>query len=146
IKDSIADAVVDEIVRRAQRIRLGNGLADGVEVGPLVSAAHLAKIEDFVAAARAEGATIRCGGARPDDPELANGYFYLPTVITDLEPGSRLIREETFGPLLTVERFTTEDEAIRLGNDTEYGLAGAVFTQDMGRANRVANALRHGTV
>ncbi len=146
IEDSVADAVVDEVVRRAQLIRLGNGLTDGVEVGPLVSAAHLAKIEDFVAAARAEGATIRCGGARPDDPDLANGYFYLPTVITDLAPGSRLIREETFGPLLTVERFHTEEEAVRLGNDTEYGLAGAVFTADMGRAHRVASALRHGTV
>ncbi|MDQ4118050.1 MAG: aldehyde dehydrogenase family protein [Actinomycetota bacterium] len=146
IEDSIADAVVDEIVRRAPHIRLGNGLSGGVEVGPLVSAAHLAKIEDFVASARADGATIRCGGARPDDPALKNGFFYLPTVITDVTRDMRVVREETFGPLLTVERFTTEAEAVELGNDTDYGLAGAVFTQDMGRAHRVSSALRHGTV
>ena len=86
--------------------------------------------------AREQGARIRCGGRFAEGPsadgslQLENGFFYLPTVITDLEPGSRLIREETFGPLLTVERFTTEDEAIRLGNDTEYGLSSAVFTED----------------
>ncbi len=146
IEDSIADTVVDEVVRRAAFIKQGNGLDDGVEVGPLVSAAHLAKIEDFVASARAEGATIRCGGTRPDDPALKNGYFFLPTVITDVTRDMRVIREETFGPLLTVERFTTEAEAIELGNDTHYGLAGAVFTRDMGRAHRVSSALRHGTV
>ncbi len=146
IEDSIADTVVDEIVRRAAHIRLGNGLSDGVEVGPLVSAAHLAKIEDFVASARADGATIRCGGTRPDDPALKTGFFFLPTVITDVTRDMRVIREETFGPLLTVERFTTEAEAIELGNDTHYGLAGAVFTRDMGRAHRVSSALRHGTV
>ena len=146
IEDSIADTVVDEIVRRAAFIKQGNGLDDGVEVGPLVSAAHLAKIEDFVASARAEGATIRCGGTRPDDPSLKNGYFFLPTVITDVTRDMRVIREETFGPLLTVERFTTEAEAVELGNDTHYGLAGAVFTQDMARAHRVSSALRHGTV
>jgi betaine-aldehyde dehydrogenase len=146
VEDSIADAVVDEVVRRAAFIKQGNGLDDGVEVGPLVSAAHLAKIEDFVASARAEGATIRCGGTRPDDPSLKNGFFFLPTVITDVTRDMRVIREETFGPLLTVERFTTEAEAVELGNDTHYGLAGAVFTQDMGRAHRVSSALRHGTV
>ena len=146
VEDSIADAVVDEIVRRAAFITLGNGLEPGVEVGPLVSAAHLAKIEDFVASARADGATIRCGGTRPDDPSLRSGFFFLPTVITDVTRDMRVIREETFGPLLTVERFADETEAIELGNDTHYGLAAAVFTQDMGRAHRVSSALRHGTV
>ncbi|MCE3551743.1 aldehyde dehydrogenase family protein [Pseudonocardia sp. RS11V-5] len=146
VEDSLHDDLVAEVARRAGRIRLGNGLEEGVEVGPLVSEAHRAKIEGFVAAARQEGATVVCGGARPDDPALAKGYFYLPTVITDVTRDIRVIREETFGPILTVERFTTEAQAVELGNDTEYGLAGAVFTQDMGRAHRVASALRHGTV
>jgi betaine-aldehyde dehydrogenase len=146
VEDSLADRLVEEIVARASRIRLGNGLDEGVEVGPLVSEAHRAKIESFVASAREEGATVVCGGARPTDPKLAKGFFYLPTVITGVTRESRVIREETFGPILTVERFTTESEALELGNDTEYGLAGAVFTQDMGRAQRVAAGLRHGTV
>jgi betaine-aldehyde dehydrogenase len=146
VEDSLHDDLVAEIARRAARIRLGSGLEEGVEVGPLVSETHRAKIEGFVASAREEGATVVCGGARPDDPALAKGYFYLPTVITDVSRDMRVIREETFGPILTVERFTTEAQAIELGNDTEYGLAGAVFTRDMGRAHRVASALRHGTV
>ncbi|RZT87377.1 betaine-aldehyde dehydrogenase [Pseudonocardia sediminis] len=146
VEDSLHDRLVDEVVRRADRIRLGNGLDDGVEVGPLVSAAHLAKIENFVESARSEGATVRCGGRRPDDPALRDGYFYRPTVLTGVTRDMRVIREETFGPIMTVERFTTVDEAIALGNDTDYGLAGGVFTRDMTVAQRVASGLRHGTV
>jgi betaine-aldehyde dehydrogenase len=146
VEDAVADDLVAEIARRADRIRLGNGLDEATESGPLVSAAQRAKIEDFVASARAEGARIVAGGQRPDDPELQKGFFYRPTVVTDVHRGMRVIREETFGPILTVERFRTESEAVELGNDTEYGLSGAVWTGDAGRAERVARALRHGTV
>ncbi|MCU1664615.1 MAG: betaine-aldehyde dehydrogenase [Pseudonocardiales bacterium] len=146
VEDSVHDDLVAEVARRAERIRLGNGLNEGSESGPLVSAAHRAKIEDFVASAQAEGARLIAGGRRPEEPELQKGFFYRPTVFTDVRRDMRVIREETFGPILTVERFSTEEEAIALGNDTEYGLAGAVWTSDMGRAERVASALRHGTV
>ena len=146
VQDEMHDDLVAEIGRRAERIRLGNGLDEGSEVGPLVSAAHRAKIEDYVASAQAEGARLVAGGRRPEEPDLQKGFFYRPTVFADVHREMRVIREETFGPILTVERFSSEDEAIALGNDTDFGLAGAVWTTDMGRAERVAGALRHGTV
>jgi betaine-aldehyde dehydrogenase len=146
VEDALHDDLVAEVGRRAERIRLGNGLDEGTESGPMVSAVQRAKIEDFVASARAEGARLVAGGHRPEEPELQKGFFYRPTVFADVRRDMRVIREETFGPLLTVERFRGEEEAIALGNDTEYGLSGAVWTADAGRAERVARALRHGTV
>jgi betaine-aldehyde dehydrogenase len=146
VEEPIADRMVAELAARADAIRVGNGLDPASQTGPLVSAAQRAKIEDFVASARAEGARVLAGGCRPDDPELARGFFYRPTVLDGCHREMRVVREETFGPILTVERFGTEAEAIALANDTEYGLAGAVFTTDGARAHRVAAALRHGTV
>jgi betaine-aldehyde dehydrogenase len=140
------DAFVAELVRRAENIRLGNGLAPDSRSGPLVSAEHRAKVERHVAKAVAEGAKLVCGGKRPDDPRLQGGFFYLPTIFDDCRRDMSIVREETFGPILTVETFTTEDEAVALGNDTDYGLAGAVWTQDRALARRVAGRLRHGTV
>jgi betaine-aldehyde dehydrogenase len=146
VEESIHDAVVDAVAGRADRIRLGNGLDPQTESGPLVSAAQRDKIEAYVASARAEGARVVAGGRRPDDPELQAGFFYRPTVLAGCHRGMQVVREETFGPILTIEPFSTEEEAIALGNDTDFGLAGAVWTGDAGRAHRVASALRHGTV
>lgn len=142
----LCPALVDEIVRRAERIRLGGPFDPAAQTGPLISAAHRDKVERHVAAALADGARLRTGGARPADPALTDGFYYLPTVLDAVPAGSTALREESFGPVLTVEPFDTEDEAVRLANDTHYGLAGAVFSADADRAGRVARRLRHGTV
>jgi betaine-aldehyde dehydrogenase len=146
VQDTIYDTFVEEIAQRAERIRLGPGADPATEAGALISAEHRARVEANVARAIEEGVRLVAGGRRPSDPHLQAGFYYRPTVLADVRRDLRIVREEVFGPVLTIERFTTEDEAIELANDTDYGLAGAVWTADASRAQRVAGRLRAGTV
>jgi betaine-aldehyde dehydrogenase len=142
----VHDEVVDEVVRRAGRIRLGGPFDDHAETGPLISAGHLAKVDAYVQRGLAEGAVLRCGGARPDDPGLADGHYYLPTVLDECTQDMTVVHDESFGPVLTVERCAGVDDAVRIANDTDYGLAGAVWTRSADRAREVAGRMRHGTI
>ncbi len=146
VEDSLHDRFVDEVVRRARLIRLGGPFDERAQTGPLISAAHRAKVEAYVAKGLEEGAVLRCGGERPAEPPHPDGFYYPPTVLDECSGQMSVVQDESFGPVLTVERFTDEAEAVRLANATIYGLAGGIFTSDEAKAQRVASALRIGTI
>ena len=146
VERSIHDRVVNEIVRRAGNISLGGPDDELAETGPLISKAHLMNVALYVEKGVAEGATLLVGGKRSDRPEHADGWYFLPTVFDNCNTEMFCVQEESFGPVMTVESFDTEAQAIAIGNDTVFGLSGGVWTGDSEKAARVAAALRHGTI
>ncbi|MEX5277265.1 MULTISPECIES: NAD-dependent succinate-semialdehyde dehydrogenase [Kocuria] len=131
-----------KLAERLGALSVGDGAQDGTDVGPLVEAKALDKVQELVDDAVARGATVECGGSRPDRP----GFFYKPTVLQGVDPDSKLMSEEIFGPVAPVIPFDSEDEVLELANDTPWGLVGYLFTQDVDRSFRVSDALEVGMV
>lgn len=144
LEESIHDKFVGRLAERARKIKVGPGLEPGTEMGPLISESHMEKVLQYIKIGKEEGATLICGGNRITEGELGKGYFVEPTIFINTRPDMRIVQEEIFGPVLVVQKFRDEAEAIRLANDTIYGLAGAVFTNDGAKAQRVIRKLRAG--
>jgi betaine-aldehyde dehydrogenase len=143
LQRSIAEKFLLRLAEACPKILVGNGLDEATEMGPLISRQHQTKVLQFIADGLAEGARLLCGGGTYSDHRAA-GNFVEPTIFVETRPEMRIVREEIFGPVLAVQIFNTEEEAIRLANDTPFGLAGAVFTRDGSRAQRVIRRLRAG--
>jgi betaine-aldehyde dehydrogenase len=143
IEESIKDKFVARLAERANKMTLGNGL-DNPDMGPLVSEDHMNTVLKYIETAKAEGATCICGGYRYTEGECAKGYYVRPTIFDNCTPDMTIVKEEVFGPVVSIQTFKTEEEAVALANDTIYGLAGAVFTADGARALRVVKEIRAG--
>jgi succinate-semialdehyde dehydrogenase/glutarate-semialdehyde dehydrogenase len=139
---SLAEEFGDKLAERMGELQVGDGALDGTEVGPLIEQAGLDKVGDLVADAVAKGARILTGGNRPQGA----GYFYTPTVLTDVPLDAKLMTTEIFGPVAAITPFDSEDEAVRLANDTDWGLVGYVFTENVDKAMRFSSALEVGMV
>lgn len=142
------DEFVRRFVEKTSQLRVGDPLETNTDQGAIVSQAQLEKVKFYVDLAQQEGGTIALGGSAPSPPNerCSGGYFFPPTVITGLPVGCRVNREEIFGPVVTITPFDSEEEVIRYANDTEYGLASSVWTQNLSRAHRVAEQISTGTV
>lgn len=146
VQRGVYDEFVAGLAERVGALRVGDPFDPATMVGPLVSAEHLDKVMGYMDLALASGARCLIGGTRPDDPALADGNFVQPAVFADCTDDMAFVTDEVFGPLMAILPFDHEDEAIQRANATDYGLAGAVFTSDLSRANRVAHGIQSGTV
>ena len=146
VEHSVHDQLLDAVVQRVAKHVIGPGERDGVTIGPLIDSRAVATMEQAVATASADGASITCGGSRSSDGDLAHGWFYAPTVLAGVTPGTALAREEVFGPVIGFERVGSLDEAISTANDVEYGLSAAICTRSLAAAQQFAAEIQAGMV
>ena len=144
VQSGVHDEFLSRLVQRARGMKLGDGRKQGTDVGPLINEASLRKVEQYVDVGVSEGADLLCGGRRSSSGGLKNGYFFEPTVFARVEQGMRVEQEEIFGPVLSVVRFRTADEAFAVNNGVKYGLSSSVYTSDVGIAFRALNELDNG--
>ncbi|MDR3472594.1 MAG: aldehyde dehydrogenase family protein, partial [Devosia sp.] len=142
VQDGVYDAFAAKLKVAVEALKVGNGMEEGVTQGPLINMASVLKVEEHIADALARGATVVTGGKRHEK----GGNFFQPTLLANVPPDALIFREETFGPVAPLFRFHTEEEAIRMANDTEFGLASYFYSRDIGRCFRVAEALEYGIV
>jgi succinate-semialdehyde dehydrogenase/glutarate-semialdehyde dehydrogenase len=142
VQDKVYDAFAAKLAERVAKFKIGNGLEPGVTIGPLIDDAAVKKVEEHVADAVAKGAKVVTGGKR----HSLGGRFFEPTILANVDPSMKVTREETFGPVAPLFRFKTDEDAIRLANDTEFGLAAYFYARDLGRVWRVAEGLESGIV
>lgn len=142
VQEGVRDVFVEKLAAAVASLRVGNGAEEGVNQGPLIDDAAIAKVEELVADARDKGARVVCGGKR----HSLGRTYYEPTILADVTPAMRMAREEVFGPVAPVFSFKTEADAVAMANDTEYGLASYFFTENLARSMRVASALEYGMV
>jgi acyl-CoA reductase-like NAD-dependent aldehyde dehydrogenase len=140
----IHEELVEKLVERAEKLTLGDGRKEGTEVGPLINEDALRKVETYVRIGREEGATLRTGGERATDGQLARGWFFRPTIFTDVTPTMRIAREEIFGPVLAVFQVDDFDQGIEVMNGVRYGLSSSIYTRDVNRAFRAIDRIEAG--
>jgi acyl-CoA reductase-like NAD-dependent aldehyde dehydrogenase len=134
VHDKLHEPFVEQFVARARALVVGDGLREETQVGPSISESQLQTVMKYVQIGKDEGATLACGGRRLDTGAYARGYFHEPTVFTEVKPAMRIAREEIFGPVVSVMRCGSLEEAVGIGNDVEYGLSASIYTQDINRA------------
>jgi len=142
VHESVAEEFAARMTERMAALKVGRGAEDGVEVGPLVEAKQRDKVAELVDDAVSQGATVRCGGAASE----GKGYYYPPTVLTDVSTKARMYREEIFGPVAPIFTFSSDEEGVAMANDTEYGLVSYVYTRDLARSLGVAEGLETGMI